>query len=258
MIKHNFKKKYGQNFLNNDKILDDISNSFFIEDNSMIVEVGAGSGVLTKRLITKNVPVISFEIDESLKEYLDKISCDNLSVVYKDFLSINLKDYLDSYKHIYFVANVPYYITTPIISKFIDENIIPDVMVMMVQKEVAERLSAKVGTKNYGAISAILNYYYDVEYLFTVDRSNFYPVPNVDSAVIKFTKRKVLLDLVSFSKYKKFINDAFMQKRKNLKNNLKNYDLEKIECILKKYNLDLTDRAENVDYKIFVEIVNNL
>lgn len=258
MIKHDFKKKYGQNFLNNDKILDDISNSFCMKDNSMIVEVGAGSGVLTKRLITKNVPVISFEIDESLKEYLDKISCDNLNVVYKDFLSINLKDYLDSDKHIYFVANVPYYITTPIISKFIDENIIPDVMVMMVQKEVAERLSAKVGTKNYGAISAILNYYYDVEYLFTVDRNNFYPVPNVDSAVIKFTKRKVLLDLVSFSKYKKFINYAFMQKRKNLKNNLKNYDLEKIECILKKYNLDLTDRAEDVDYKIFVEIVNNL
>lgn len=258
MIKHDFKKKYGQNFLNNDKILDDISNSFFIEDNSMIVEVGAGSGVLTKRLITKNVPVISFEIDESLKEYLDKISCDNLSVVYKDFLSINLKDYLDSYKHIYFVANVPYYITTPIISKFIDENIIPDVMVMMVQKEVAERLSAKVGTKNYGAISAILNYYYEVEYLFTVDRNNFYPVPNVDSAVIKFTKREDLLDLVSFSKYKKFINDAFMQKRKNLKNNLKNYDLEKIECILKKYNLSLTNRAEDVNYKVFVEIVNNL
>lgn len=258
MIKHDFKKKYGQNFLNNDKMLDDISNSFCMEDNSMIVEVGAGSGVLTKRLITKNVPVISFEIDESLKEYLDKISCDNLSVVYKDFLSISLKDYLDSDKHIYFVANVPYYITTPIISKFIDENIIPGVMVMMVQKEVAERLSAKVGTKNYGAISAILNYYYDVEYLFTVDRNNFYPVPNVDSAVIRFTKRKDLLELVSFSKYKKFINDAFMQKRKNLKNNLKNYDLEKIECILKKYNLNLTNRAEDVDYKIFVEIVNSL
>ena len=258
MIKHDFKKKYGQNFLNNDKILDDISNSFCMKDNSMIIEVGAGSGVLTKKLITKNVPVISFEIDESLKEYLDKISCDNLNVVYKDFLNINLKDYLDSDKHIYFVANVPYYITTPIISKFIDENIIPDVMVMMVQKEVAERLSAKVGTKNYGAISAILNYYYEVEYLFTVDRNNFYPVPNVDSAVIKFNKRKDLLDLVSFSKYKNFINDAFMQKRKNLKNNLKNYDLEKIECILKKYNLDLTNRAEDVDYKIFVEIVNNL
>lgn len=258
MIKHNFKKKYGQNFLNNDKILDDISNSFCMEDNSMIVEVGAGSGVLTKRLITKNVPVISFEIDKSLKEYLDKISCDNLNVVYKDFLSISLKDYLDSDKHIYFVANVPYYITTPIISKFIDENIIPDVMVMMVQKEVAERLSAKVGTKNYGAISAILNYYYEVEYLFVVDRNNFYPVPNVDSAVIKFTKRKDLLDIVSFSKYKKFINDAFMQKRKNLKNNLKNYDLEKIESILKKYNLNLTNRAEDVDYKVFVEIINNL
>lgn len=258
MIEHNFKKKYGQNFLNNDCILDDISDSFSVDSNSIIVEVGAGSGVLTKRLITKNVPVISFEIDESLKNYLDKLNYDNLYVVYKDFLSVNLKDYVDQSKHIYFVANVPYYITTPIISKFIDENIIPDVMVIMVQKEVAERLSAKVGTKNYGAISAILNYYYEIEYLFTVDRNNFYPVPNVDSAVIRFNKRKNLLEMLSFSKYKKFINDAFMQKRKNLKNNLKNYDLEKIEYILKKYDLDLTCRAEDVDYKIFVEIVNNI
>lgn len=258
MIKHDFKKKYGQNFLNNDNILDKISNSFDALSNSIIIEVGAGSGVLTERLIKKNVPVISFEIDESLKKYLDKISCDNLNVIYKDFMSVSLKDYLDKNKHIYFVANVPYYITTPIITKFIDEDIIPDVMVMMVQKEVAERLSACVGTKEYGAISAILNYYYEIEYLFTVNRDNFYPVPNVDSAVIRLTKRDKLIDLVSFSKYKKFINDAFMQKRKNLRNNLKNYDLEKIEYILKKYNLDLTNRAEDVDYKVFVEIVNSL
>lgn len=257
-MKHNFKKKYGQNFLQNDLILDKISDSFNVLKDSIIVEVGAGSGVLTKRLITKNVPVISFEIDESLKVYLDKLQSDNLTIVYKDFLSIQLNQYLKDYKSIYFVANVPYYITTPIINKFIEENIVPDVMVMMVQKEVAERLSASVGTSDYGAISAILNYFYVIEYLFTVSRDDFYPVPNVDSAVIKFTKRKELLELKDFNIYKKLINDAFKYKRKNLNNNLKGYDLNLINEVLKKYNLDLQKRAEDVPYYVFLEISNKL
>lgn len=255
---HNFKKKYGQNFLQNDFILDKISDSFNVSKNSIIVEVGAGSGVLTKRLITKNVPVISFEIDESLKVYLDKLRSDNLTIVYKDFLSVQLNQYLKDYKSIYFVANVPYYITTPIITKFIDENIIPNEMVMMVQKEVAERLSASVGTSAYGAISAILNYFYDIEYLFTVSRDDFYPVPNVDSAVIKFTKRNELLELKDFNIYKKLINDAFKYKRKNLNNNLKGYDLNLINEVLRKYNLDLQKRAEDVPYYVFLEISNKL
>ena len=257
-MKHNFKKKYGQNFLQNDLILDKISDSFNVSKDSIIVEVGAGSGVLTKRLITKNVPVISFEIDESLKVYLDKLQSDNLTIVYKDFLSIQLNQYLKDYKSIYFVANVPYYITTPIINKFIEENIVPDVMVMMVQKEVAERLSASVGTSDYGAISAILNYFYVIEYLFTVSRDDFYPVPNVDSAVIKFTKRKELLELKDFNIYKKLINVAFKYKRKNLNNNLKGYDLNLINEVLKKYNLDLQKRAEDVPYYVFLEISNKL
>lgn len=257
-MKHNFKKKYGQNFLQNDLILDKISDSFSVSKDSIIVEVGAGSGVLTKRLITKNVPVISFEIDESLKVYLDKLQSDNLTIVYKDFLSVQLNQYLKDYKSIYFVANVPYYITTPIINKFIEENIVPNVMVMMVQKEVAERLSANVGTSDYGAISAILNYFYDIEYLFTVSRDNFYPVPNVDSAVIKFTKRNELLELNDFNIYKKLINDAFKYKRKNLNNNLKGYDLNLINEVLKKYNLDLQKRAEDVPYYVFLEISNKL
>lgn len=257
-MKHNFKKKYGQNFLQNDLILDKISDSFNVLKDSIIVEVGAGSGVLTKRLITKNVPVISFEIDESLKVYLDKLQSDNLTIVYKDFLSIQLNQYLKDYKSIYFVANVPYYITTPIINKFIEENIVPDVMVMMVQKEVAERLSASVGTSDYGAISAILNYFYVIEYLFTVSRDDFYPVPNVDSAVIKFTKRKELLELKDFNIYKKLINDAFKYKRKNLNNNLKGYDLNLINEVLKKYNLDLQKRAEDVPYYVFLDISNKL
>ena len=254
---HTFKKKYGQNFLRDKNILNSIINSFEVCDDSIIIEVGPGDGELTRMLVTKKTPVISFEIDKSLKIYLDKINYDNLSVIYEDFLSIDLKKYTKK-KNVYFVANVPYYITTPIIMKFINENIIPNIMVIMVQKEVAERLSSKPGNKEFGAITAILNYYFDIEYLFDVDRTKFYPVPNVDSAIIRLTKKDILLKLDSFDKYKNIVNDAFKQKRKNLRNNLKKYDLEKIEQILKKYNYSLLNRAEEINYEVFVELSNNI
>ena len=253
---HIFKKKLGQNFLRNEEILDKIANSFNA-DNGLIIEVGAGDGALTKKLINKNVPVISFEIDESLKEYLDKINSDNLNVYYKDFLNINIGDYTSN-KKIFFVSNVPYYITTPIINKFIDDGVIPEEMIMMVQKEVAIRLSSKEKTSDYGAISVLLNYYFEIEYLFDVDRSNFYPIPNVDSAVIRLKKRDNILELNSYDKFKKLVYDSFSMKRKNLRNNLKKYDLNIIEEVLKKYSLDLNCRAEELNYKVFVDISNSL
>ena len=157
--------------------------------NSKIIEIGPGAGALTQKLLSKNVPVIAFEIDNSLKVFLDKINNENLNVIYKDFLEINLNDYFSKNDNLFLVANIPYYITTPIITKFIDENIIPDVMILMVQKEVGERLSAKPKTSQYGAITAILNYYFDIRYEFTVDRENFYPIPNVESCIIKLVKK---------------------------------------------------------------------
>ena len=211
MEKHNFKKKYGQNFLNDENILDKIINLFEVEQKSKIIEVGPGSGVLTKKLLLKNVSVTAFEIDESLKQFLDKINNEHLTVIYKDFLSINLKEYFNKDEKLYFVANIPYYITTPIITKFIDENYIPEVMILMVQKEVGERLSASTGTKDYGAITAILNYYFDISYEFTVPRDYFYPVPNVDSCIIKLTKKNIVSE-VDFNEYKKVVYDSFKQK----------------------------------------------
>ena len=257
MEKHIFKKKYGQNFLQNESILNDIVNLFNVEKYSKIVEVGPGDGALTKKLLNKNVPVVSFEIDESLKQFLESIKNDNLKVIYEDFLSINLNDYFNKEDKLYFVANIPYYITTPIITKFIDDDIIPEVMILMVQKEVGERLSAKPKTSQYGAITAVLNYYFNITYEFTVDRQNFYPVPNVDSCIIKLTKKHII-ENCDFEKYKSLVYDAFKQKRKNLKNNLANYDLDKISDILKKYNFDLTNRAEDLTFEIFIEITKNI
>lgn len=257
MEKHNFKKKYGQNFLNNDEILEKIASSFKCSDNGKILEIGPGAGALTKKLIKSGNEIIAFEIDEELRSKLDKIDANNLKIIYGDFLNVKLNDYFNKNEKIYVVANIPYYITTPIITKFIDENYIPEEMVLMVQKEVALRLCAKPGTRDYGAITVLLSYYFDIEYLFTVDRTDFYPVPNVDSAIIKFTKKNNLLKC-DYEKLKKIVFDSFKQKRKNLRNNLKNYDLIAIEKILKKYNYDLSNRAEDIDYKIFVNMANIL
>ena len=254
---HNFKKKYGQNFLRDENVLNKIIDSFDVKKDGIIVEVGPGDGALTKKLLLKKTPVICFEIDDSLKNKLDLLKCDNLNVYYDDFLNINLKEYIGD-ENVYFVSNVPYYITTPIINKFIDSNIIPEVMLMMVQKEVAERLCSKPGNSEYGAISVILNYFFECNYLFDVDRTCFYPIPNVDSAVIKLVKKDNILVLNDYNKFVKIVNDSFKMKRKNLRNNLKNYDLEKICNILEKYNLDLTNRAEDLKYEIFVDLANNI
>jgi len=257
MEKHKFKKSYGQNFLNNDLILDKIINLFNVDEYSKIVEVGPGAGALTKKLLTKKVPITCFEIDESLKQFLDKLKCDNLNIIYKDFLSINLNDFFKASDNLYFIANIPYYITTPIITKFIDDGIIPEVMILMVQKEVGERLSAKPKSSDYGAITAILNFYFNINYEFTVDKDNFYPVPNVDSCIIKLTK-KCNVSEVNFMEYKKLVYDSFKQKRKNLKNNLKSYNLEIIKTVLKKYDLNLSNRAEDLSCDIFIDILENI
>lgn len=258
MEKHNFKKKYGQNFLNNDEILNSILKLVNVKSDEEIVEVGPGAGALTKKLVTKNVPVTCFEIDESLKKFLDKIDNNNLNIFYKDFLEIKLCDYFKNSDKLYFIANIPYYITTPIITKFIDEKFIPKCMILMVQNEVALRLSSKPHSSQYGAITVILNYFFDIDYKFLVERNNFYPIPNVDSAIIELSKKDKILDLKNYDTFLKIVYDAFKHKRKNLRNNLKNYDLVNIEIILNKYGMNLQNRAEDISYEIFVEIANIL
>ena len=258
MEKFNFKKKYGQNFLKSDAILNRIISYVDINNCDKIVEIGPGAGALTKKLVNFNKSVVAFEIDITLKNILNDIKSPNLSIVYNDFMQIELEDYFKKNERLYVVANIPYYITTPIIKKFVDSNYIPEAMILMVQKEVAERLSAKPHNSEYGAITVLLNYFFNIKYLFTVERDNFYPIPNVDSAVIMLSKKNNINKVNDYKKFELLVLNAFKQKRKNLKNNLNNYDLNKIELILNKYLLDLTNRAEDLDYEIFVEIANSL
>ncbi len=255
----NFKKKFGQNFLKDKGVIQDIVNSINPNEDDLVIEIGPGGGALTEYLVEKNSYYIAYEIDTDTKEYLDKYNSDKVKILYKDFLKSNvLEDIKDiSFNNLYIIGNLPYYITTPIITKIIEDNINAKECVFMVQKEVADRFSAKVNTKDYGSITVFLNYFYDIKKLFIVSKNKFYPVPGVDSAVIKLVRKENLLE-VDFDKFNKLVKNAFQFKRKNLRNNLSNYDKEKIEKILNKYNYSLNDRAENLSYEIFVDITNNL
>jgi 16S rRNA (adenine1518-N6/adenine1519-N6)-dimethyltransferase len=253
----NFKKKYGQNFLKNDSVPSKIVSNINTTDDSLVLEIGPGSGALTKHLSKMSLNVICYEIDNELASYLNKYESDKLKIIYDDFMNRNIIQDISTYNYdkLIIIGNLPYYITTPIILKVI-ESIIPDEMIIMVQKEVADRFSSKPGSREYGSITVLLNYYFNIETLFVVKRNEFIPAPNVDSAVVKFTKKdNVNVDMVKFNK---FLRDVFQFKRKNLRNNLKSYDLDKIECILNKYNFSLNNRAEDLPIEVFIDIVNNI
>lgn len=257
-----FKKKFGQNFLKDDNILNNIVKVADIEPNSLIIEIGIGAAALTKKLASTNNQVLGYEIDLTLKDVLTEVLYDynNIDIIYDDFLKRNIKSDIEkySYNKLYVVANLPYYITTPIITKFIEENIEPEKIVVMVQNEVADRFSAKINTKDYNSLTLFLNYYFDIKKEFFVSRNVFYPIPNVDSAVISFTKKEEKAFVTDEKKLFRFIKDAFTQKRKNLRNNLKNYDLNLLEDILSKINKNLTDRAESLTLDDYIFIINNL
>ena len=192
------------------------------------------------------------DCDGFIGKYM-KLSCTDCDA----FLSY-VDEYIDQnkYKNLYFVGNLPYYITTAIINKIVKESN-PYEITIMVQKEVADRFSAKPGTKDYSSISIFLQYNFDIERVCNVSKTCFEPVPKVDSSVIKF-KRNKKISANDEEKFYKLIKDSFTQKRKNLRNNLKGYDLNKIQAILKKYDKDLTARAEQLSIEEFVDISNNI
>lgn len=257
-----FKHKHslGQNFLKDKKVLTKIIDSVDVQEDDLIVEVGPGQGALTRYLKLFKANLRCFEVDTRVKKYLDSFEDEKTKVIYNDFMKVDLEEELKDieYKDLYVIANLPYYITTPIIEKMISSLLDVKAMVLMVQNEVADRLSAKPGSKDYGAITVILNYYYNVDKLFFVHRSSFDPAPNVDSAVIKLSKKDKELELKDKKLFFKLVQDSFRMKRKNIRNNLKSYDLDKIAKVLESYGLDLTTRAESISLQCFVDIANEL
>ena len=256
----NFKKKFGQNFIVDKNIIHSIISKSNIDKDTLVIEIGPGAGSLTTELDEVAGHIIAYEIDKTLKPILETKNLKNTTIIYEDFLKRNISEDLKKYNYqkIYVVANLPYYITTPIIIKLIEDKLNIDKIVVMVQKEVGDRFKAKPNTKEYNSLSIFLNYYYTVEKLLDVSKNVFIPKPNVDSIVISLTKKEDKIKVNNEKLFFKLVRDSFKQKRKTLKNNLKGYNLEKIEEVLKKHNLDLTVRAETLPIEIFAEIANNL
>ncbi len=257
-----FKKRFGQNFLKRRAVVERIANVCSLTSDDLVIEVGPGGAILTQELAKRSGRVLAYEIDVDLKEELFKklVDFSNVDVLFQDFLTSSLQDDISKYdyKNLYFISNVPYYITTPIIMKIIDSRLDFKKICMMVQKEVGNRFSALPGSREYGSISVFLSYFYNIKKEFLVSRKEFVPEPNVDSVVVSFTRKDTLLPLKDEKLFFKVVKDSFQFKRKNLRNNLKNYDLNAIFLVLEKYGYDLTVRAEQLSVEIFVEIANQL
>ena len=257
-----FKKKFGQNFLKDINIVKRIVDVSEVDKDSLVIEVGPGGGVMTRELASRAKNVLAYEIDADLEDELYKRldGFDNIDILFQDFLTSDLVSDVSNYDYdkLYFVSNVPYYITTPILLKIIESGLNFNKIVIMVQKEVGDRFTTLPGSREYGSITVLLNYFYDIRKEFFVSRKQFVPEPNVDSLIVSFSPRKEKLKLNDFKLFEKLIRDSFQFKRKTLRNNLKNYDLKKIEEVLSEYGYDLTVRAEMLSTEIFVKISNAL
>ena len=256
------KKKFGQNFITDVNIINKIVDSSNVDKNTLVIEIGPGVGSLTYKLASTAGFVLCYEIDKDVEPILkDNLrEYDNYKIIFDDFLKRDLKSDLKKYKYdrLMVVANLPYYITTPIIIKIIEECIDVDKMVFMVQKEVGDRFKAKEGSKEYNSLSIFLNYYFDVKKIADVSRNVFIPVPNVDSIVVEFSRKEKKQFVQNLDLFFKIVRDSFKQKRKTLKNNLKGYNLDIIDRVLHIYGYKLSDRAEKIPAKVFVEIANKL
>lgn len=262
MYNFEYKKTLGQNFLQDKNIIDKIVNAPIYGDNNLVIEIGPGEGALTLELLKKVDRAILYEIDTRLEAILNKKLKDyvNYELIFDDFLNRDVKKDISKYDfdNLYIVANLPYYITTPIITKIIDDNLPVKEIVIMIQKEVALRFDAKPGTKEYGQITVFLNYFFDIEPVCIVSKNSFIPKPKVDSAVIKMKAKENRDYLISFDFFNKLVKDSFRFKRKTIKNNLVNYDLNIVNSVLVKYGFDINSRSENIPYNVFVEMANEL
>lgn len=258
-----FKKSLGQNFLIDSNILNRIVSGADIDDKTGVIEIGPGIGSLTEVLARESKKVVSFEIDGRLIPILKETlaSYNNIEIINEDILKVDvdkiIKEKFFDCDKIMVVANLPYYITTPILTHLIENTTRIDGYVVMMQKEVANRLSAKVGTKDYNSLTILLNYYTDVEYLFTVPKKVFVPAPNVESAVVKIvTKKEKNIEVAET--FFNFVRSCFAQRRKTLLNNLissngkEHKELMQEAC--QKVNIDFSRRSETLSLEEF----NNL
>lgn len=254
------KKHFGQNFLLDENVLNNIVSFANISKNDIVIEIGPGLGFLTSYLSKAAKQVICYEIDSQMVRILNNKSFDNVTVIEKDFLKVDLDTDLKEYDKITLVANLPYYITTPILLKVLEETKKIDKMVVMMQKEVAQRICGKPSTKDYNALSVLIQYFTNPKLLFNVKPTSFYPEPGVDSSVIEIKyKDKIENEAINLEYFLKFNRNIFAQRRKTLMNNITKcykYDKESILKIFDKLSIDYSARSEVLDVNQIVGLAN--
>ncbi len=251
-----FKKKFGQNFISDKNLLSAIASDAEISAEDEVLEIGAGAGSLTQVLSQRAKKVVSFEIDKDLQESLLALNLPNVEFVFGDFMDMDMteveKKFGEKFK---VVANLPYYITTPILFKLFGSKKVDSLMVM-VQKEVAERAVAKVGECDFGILSVMTALYGDAEISRIVKRQMFHPVPNVDSALLHIKMREKFPNLDK-KKFSNFVRASFSMRRKTLQNNLAGiYGKEKLQKVFDEQTLKR--RAESFSLEEFVEMFEKI
>lgn len=266
-----FKKSLGQNFLIDPNVLRNIVSHAEIGDRTGVIEVGPGIGALTEHLARAAGKVVAFEIDGRLLPVLDETLAPypNVTVLHQDVLKADLQSVVEEqfsgYDDLAIVANLPYYVTTPIIMKFLMEKLPISQLVIMMQKEVADRITAKPGTKAYGSLSIAVQYYMDAEIAMIVPKTVFIPQPNVESAVLRLSRKKQPYENVIDEDFLfKVSQGSFVQRRKTLLNNLQTSlpdGKAKKELILQAFEdigMDPGRRGETLSIEEFIELANAL
>lgn len=258
-----FKKKFGQNFITDKNLLASIVAQAGVSADDTVVEIGCGAGTLTKALAEVAKKVVSFEVDKSLQPVLSRTlaGVDNAEIVFKDFLKVNLEELENKTGDYCVVANLPYYVTTPLIMKLLEEGKRVKSITVMVQEEVARRLCAKENTPDYGAITAVIALRASAQIIKKVPRTMFTPRPNVDSAVVKLTVQDGRLPVSDPELYKKTVHAAFLSRRKTLENNLINsfrLTREEAQNILNACGIDVKARGETLSPEAFASLSDEI
>lgn len=268
---HNFKlsKSLGQNFLTDKNIIDKIVDESFIGEKDLVIEIGPGIGVITREAALKARKVVAVEIDKNLIPILEKTlgDLDNVQVVNQDILKTDLNKLIDEIKEedkeiekVKIIGNLPYYITTPIIMKILEDGVCADSITVMMQKEVADRIKAQPGTKARGALSVAVQYYCQVEKVTDVPKEVFVPVPKVDSTVLRLDIRdEKPVELKDDKLFFRAVKSGFGQRRKTLLNSLSansGFDKAQVKEILEAAEIDAVRRAETLTIDEFAKIAN--